>query len=748
VVGSLLDKQSRCGPVPPTDPRWSNWTCGLRSGGVEAGHTVATAGGLAESEWNHALRSWFFRPDLAGRPAYLAVDEDVLTKIADELSAEVPDATESLTHAVRSRVDSDAPLGWWIKAAVRWKLSGCQSDPPFLSILAVSVLAATIVDDVNDRKYYRRLNALLGLAGVSMPRYFDSDVQQLWTYLNEWLTNVQHGQLGTATATNVGGLANVGWAQSQTLMRSSDRAKLPLLFAALGLQGGERVDGALLVRRLKAWSAGGQLISHRLAAVLRDTRLSELLQSALEDELATWDGTLRDESGRIALRLLLGFHERSGELQAAVHVPEQLAGTTWRIRQPAVAIDLGNGGEWQLLGIPITSEILDGQQFRALCDPAPSPRVRGQPPAVTVFMPRREVHLMCPDDRLARWVEVPSALLHRTHLVLLRSRLAAAGVEIMNRLGPDVQAVRRIRCPDGWTAYRFTPARMLAIDGPLAVLSPRGNELSALDGGLPISGRKRLYLTAGAPDLLLDLREPPGVITVDGAVAVPQAAGRLRLASLRLGPGNHAVSVGGVHYHVRLADEYADGPRDTRLSLSIEVYSGGARCPRTSPAGMTASTEPGPSEVLVSGAALWAGPAAGTLPSVPRPPRARSGGRHFALGDPGQVAEIRPQTPRWFQSLPVPLLPFLVDASLALRGVPFRAQWLLRASATGVSVSAVSTDEQREVSGADTGSAGLWPQILDYIALATPDFPEEAEAWVRWKRTALPADATDERDST
>jgi hypothetical protein len=173
------------------------------------GRTV-TRVNLDESTWNRALRSWFFRPDLAGRPAYLAVDKESLTEIACEWAPEVADATESLCRAVRWRVNSDAPLGWWISTAVRWRLAGYQSDPPFLSILAVTVLAATIVDDVNDRSYYRRLNALLGLPAVTMPRYFDSDVQQLWTYLNEWLTDVRHGQLGTATATNVGGLANVG----------------------------------------------------------------------------------------------------------------------------------------------------------------------------------------------------------------------------------------------------------------------------------------------------------------------------------------------------------------------------------------------------------------------------------------------------------------------------------------------------------------------------------------------------------
>lgn len=704
---------------------------------------------LAEGAWNRALRSWFFRADLAGRPAYLAVDQETLAAIARDFDVDVADATESLSRAVRYRATPSSPLGWWVNEAVRWKLSGYKSDPPFLSVLAVTVLAATIVDDVNDRSYYRRLNALLGLPGTKMPRFFDSDVQQLWTYLNEWLTIVCHEQLGTATASNVGGLANVGWAQSQTLMRSSDRAKLPLFFAALGVQAGQLVDGDLLVRRLRSWSSGGQIISRRLTAVLQDARLSELLATALHSELATWDGTLRDEAGRVALRLLLAFHERSGELQAAVQVPEQLAGTIWRSRPPAMAIDLGSAGELQLIGVPITSQVLDGQPLQARpADTHTDSALHGRDrsPALTLFVPRREAHLLCPDDRLARWVEVPSALLHRPHLVLVRLRLVTAAIDVMRRIGSDVQPVRRIRCPDGWAAHRFTPARLLVIDGPLAALSPRGNELSALDGGLPISKRARLYLTAGAPDLVLDLREPAGVITIHGTEARPDATGRLRIADLRLPPGRHAVSVGGVHYQLTLADEFAEGPRDTRISLSFEVQSNDCGNVHTTPAGMSAAIAlSSTSDATVSGAALWVSPAAKSLAPMPQPPRARTGGRHFALGSPGQVAEIHPRAPRWLQSLPVRLAPHLVDAAPALDGVPFPARWLLRVSQGGITVSAIHLGPRSQARRADDMSARLWPHVLSYIADAIPDRDDEA-SWNGWKQAVLGENVFQEPD--
>jgi hypothetical protein len=715
---------------------------------------VEEVGGSVQPDdraWNRALRFWFFRPDLAGRPAYLAVDAETLMAIADEFHFDVPNATESLSRVVQYRVSASAPLGWWVDEAIRWRRAGSRPDPPFLTVLAVTVLAATIVDEINDRRYYRRLNSLLGLPGSTMPRYFDSDIQQLWTYLNEWLTDTCHGQLGTATASNVGELANVGWAQSQTLLRSFDRAKLPLFFTAIGVQPGQLVDGNLLVRRLRSWSSGSHTISRRLGAVLQDSRLSELLAAALHAELAHWDGTLRDEAGRIAVKLLLAFHERSGQLEAAVQVPEQLAGTTWHSGALTAPATLGSAGELQLLSVPITSHVLDGQPLYAqpsgptFAGPDGNQEYPGS--QLTLVMPHRDAHLLCPDDRLARWVEVPSALLHRPHLVLVRSALASPAADIMTRLGGAPQVVRRIHCPTGWAAYRFTPSMLQVIDGPLGVLSPRGNELSALEGGLPISKRRRLYLTAGPPDLVLDLREPSGPVSVDGAQVNPDAAGRLRLADLGLSPGRHSVSVGGVHYHLTLADEFADGPRDTTLSFAFETLHGDRGIVRTIPAGAAAASEQhGLGDVTVSGAALRIGAAARSLAPLPRPARARAGGRHFALGRPGQVGEIYPRPPQWLESLPVRLAPHLVDAGPALRGVPFPAAWLLRVSHAGITVSAIEAGTHTPNGNlADHTSGHLWPQVLRYVADAVPD-PGDAASWSDWKQAALTNDALPEPD--
>lgn len=701
-----------------------------------------------ERAWNHALRSWFFRADLAGRSVYLAVDEETLTAIAAERGFFAVDPAESLSRAVRYRVFARAPLRPWVAEATQWRRTGYESDPPFLAVLAVTVLAATIIDDVNDRSYYRRLNGLLGLNGAAMPRDFDNDIQQLWTYLNEWLTVKWHGQLGTATATNVGGQANVGWAQSQIVLRTTDRVKLPLFFTELGLRPGQTVDGDLLVRRLRSWSADGRTLSRRLGIVLQDPRLSELLADALHSELVHWDGTLRDQAGRVALRLMLSFHERTARLQIATQVPDELSGTIWSLETPdagEIELKLTASDEPQLLAIPFTSSILDGAPLRASTVTVPD----GEPhdsaddsgsAALALVLPRRDVHLLCPDDRLARWVEVPAALLNRPHLVLVRAGSVSAAERIMSQLSSQgVQYFRRIHKPSGWEAFKFTPDHYQAITGPLATLSPRGNELSSVDGGLPISRRKRIYLRPGPPDLVRDLQEEAVAVLVDGAEVTSDDQTRLRLADLHLAAGTHSVSIGGVRYRLTLVDEFADEPFEGALCFTFRAgsdYRGLAAM--TATGAVTSAGRHSPDDVTIKGAAISISPSARKFPTLPHAPHIRAGGQHYVLGRPGEVAAVDMPPPKWLQELG--LNPHLADAQPALATVPFTPTWVLRVTPSSVTVSAVHAGAQpasavRDRAVLSEDWRGAIPHIQDAVAE-----PADQDRWSAWKQDAMTYD--------
>jgi len=252
--------------------------------------------------WNHALCRSFFRPDQAGRPVYLCIDGPVLACVAADNRLPAQDPVDSLTAAIRRHVHGEPPLRWWADEGFRWRRAGSPGQPPFVALLAVTVLAATASDDVaNVRSYYRTLRALLGLPpGVDAPKEFDSDIQQMWTWLRGWLDDHHRGALGRATATRASGWANVGWAISQTVLSPIDRAKLPLFFTAIGANAGDQVDGEILTIRLTSWSAGNVHLSRRLTQALADPQRRAMLAQALAGELATWDGQLAaraDEQG-------------------------------------------------------------------------------------------------------------------------------------------------------------------------------------------------------------------------------------------------------------------------------------------------------------------------------------------------------------------------------------------------------------------------------------------------------------------
>jgi hypothetical protein len=252
---------------------------------------------------------FFFRPEMANRPVYLCIDRSVLARVAADNGFPADDPVASLTAAVRRHVPGEPPLRWWVDAAFQWRRSGRSGTPPFVAALAVTVLAATASDDgANIRSYYRTLRALLGLPpGVDAPKEFDSDIQQLWTWLREWLDDHEAGALGRATATKAAGWANVGWAISQTVLSPLDRAKLPLFFTAIGAQAGQRADGELLATQLTSWAAGNVQLSSRLTRALADRTLRALLAQTLAGELALWDGQLSSNADQPGVQLLLSW---------------------------------------------------------------------------------------------------------------------------------------------------------------------------------------------------------------------------------------------------------------------------------------------------------------------------------------------------------------------------------------------------------------------------------------------------------
>jgi hypothetical protein len=717
-----------------------------------------------DAAWSAALAGRFYREEFADRPVFLCVDEETLAVLAQDegiVSGGTADgeagqaAARALARSVRSRVRASEPLAAWTQDAVAWRRSGYAGPPPFLALLAVTVLAATTIGGRSDRGYYSRLNDLLGLPGRGMPRYFDSDIQQLWRCLNEWLTDVEHGRRGRPTATNLtSAQSNIGWALSQTVLRPADRARLPLLFTTLGLYPGQRVDGQLLVAGLRRTGLAGHGLSRRLTQVLEDPSLTESLATTLASELAGWDGGLRDESGRCAVQLLLTYHQRSRTFGVAVRTPPDLAGHSIRAGDSA-AVPLGQAGELQPLTVPVTAGLLDGASLPAQL--LPPDRQSGAIAELRLVMTHSDLRVLTPSDALARWVEVRPAERHRRHLVVVRSELAQAAVAVMGPLTQDPPRRTSVPCPHGWVGYEYEPVRAAAagtVAGPLAVLSPRGGEIAALDGGLAVSARSRLYLAAGPPDVLFDLSDGDGAVEVDGQpVFDVGSAGRLRLAGRGLAEGTHEVNVGGARLTLRLVNEHALGPMAGTLGTRLQAGTTPTGRPWTVPLPPVAGDgQDGPgagADVVVHGASVERSAGADALahPVTALAARARAGGRHYALGPRGTAARIHPQPPAWLLALAPQPVPHLVDLAGSADGLPFTPRWFLRIAQDRASAipadarrNTPATDEAPDVAGA-VKTTNVWDEVLPWLADAATA-PGQADAWATWLASTAPTDSS------
>jgi hypothetical protein len=691
-----------------------------------------------DASWNAALAERFYRQEFANRPVFLCVDEETLAAIGRDAGL-LSDDAKALACVVRRRVRDRAPLDAWTHDAVVWRRSGFVGPPPFLSVLAVTVLAATTRGAATDRAYYTRLNGLLGLAGRGMPRDFDSDIQQLWLCLNDWLMDVEHGRRGLPTATNlVSAFPNIGWALSQTVLRPSDRAKLPILFNRLGVYPGQHVDGHLLVAGLRRSGLAGRLMSRRLLQVLDDPALAESLASTLASELAAWDGTLRDEVGRHAIPMLLTYHQRSRSFGVAVRTPADLAHLSVQLGREA-PVALGEPGGLQLLPVPVTAGLLDGQSMLATLV-ALDERER-VPSDIRLVMAQADVRVLTPNDDLARWVEVRATELRRRYLVLVRAGLIPRAVELMTSLGDVAPRQTSVSCPSGWMGYEFEPLCASSVDGQLSVLSPSGTEMVVLDGGLPILVQSRMYLTAGPPDVLLDLANSRAETAIDGeAVSEVDASGRVRLSHRGLAEGPHEVTAAGAHLTVRLVDEYAVGPLACTLGVAYRF--------ETSPEGRhrTVPIDPGTGDiedlgegggvvpdVVVQGASIGLSERARerTRPESSSFAQARAGGRHFALGDNLIAVRVFPQAPRWLLELHPRPVPHMVDLTSCSADLPFRPSWFLRISQDRASVVRADVLPPREGGSGTASTVNEWNAIVPRLAQATAT-PDQSDAWAAW----------------
>jgi hypothetical protein len=242
--------------------------------------------------WNDALVAHFFRPDMAGRPVYLHVTENVISEVGERLGGGLAEfiaaVKEGPPWATREGLCQRA-----LQAFHDWRPRGL-AHPPYVAYLALFVLAAGVEGEFAQQAYYPRLRWLLedpDLDAGTLPSF--ERMLDLWDDLEVWSARDANGELGIFTARIAGGKIHIGLPIGQTILTDSERRWLPHIFSEAGLDPTSAPPDSELARVLRTHGTGR--LRHRtldLLAERHDEELYTVLLGAAADELAEWDGSV------------------------------------------------------------------------------------------------------------------------------------------------------------------------------------------------------------------------------------------------------------------------------------------------------------------------------------------------------------------------------------------------------------------------------------------------------------------------
>ena len=162
--------------------------------------------------WNEAIANVVYSESAAGRPVYLDVEDELMSRIAAELA--IPEGVtpaEALAACVRRTLALPPMRGPALRhhreRLALWKLIGDPRDPPpVLPLLAVFALGAEIMaagEGMRPTNYYGRLAAVLGMGYDEVVNWLAPDYRRsadaFFSALNGWL-EVHEGRRGLPTA--------------------------------------------------------------------------------------------------------------------------------------------------------------------------------------------------------------------------------------------------------------------------------------------------------------------------------------------------------------------------------------------------------------------------------------------------------------------------------------------------------------------------------------------------------------------
>lgn len=628
--------------------------------------------------WNQTLAQHFFAIRAPATPVYLSVDDALLANLLSSQTERTEDtsaAAEDFQSAIRSLVHGREPFAGIGSRTRNWRRNGAVGTPPFIGVLAASVLAASRMNRSEGTvtgkfSYYGPLRELLGLHdGSGMPEGYDIVVPALWDHLKWWLTEHEHGRRGLPSAIPHPTQVNIGWSLSQAVLVGSDRVQVGLFLSAIGAQPGDSIPEAELLSRFQEWARVNRS-SQRIHRALASTELRPILASILQQELTHFDGLPRNTAGQPCVPLSLTTDDGGYPYGIAAHFSPHVHLESLKLNDAVIAIP--SGTEW--LPLP-----LSGQK------PAPGTSLELAADTATLVLPSRDLYILQANDLVGKWTSVSAAEIGVPHRVLVKSSFAAQAETVMRRCGSqEFRRPRRVQVPPGWTLFSsYTPTRSAAASGVVGPLAPLHQQLARLSGGLRIEAGRQSYLVGYAPDLVLPATSDDHSrrVSVDGVPlpsisASPIETITIRLSELTRTVGEHQIEIEDRKLTFNLVERYRENvvlpllalpPRGNKLATVPRKIQETRRLPLHNP-----WVPPG----HLSGS-FFGSYRSEALPSATL---MRLSGSIYALGRDRQVAELIPSAPAWISTLTN--ANHTIDIEPILHALPFEALWLLRVSSS------------------------------------------------------------------
>jgi hypothetical protein len=646
----------------------------------------------AYEAWNLAIVDRFLNASSAGRPVYLALDDDEANGLAAAAGCDSRTASESLGKAIATELRrGDCIFIAFLVARTEWRKNHLESPPPYVGLLALCVLAASrMASDsaagIASNAYYPHLNKLLGRPSAAhMPPGFDQ-LYSLWEDLTRWLNDDKKGACGLSTVQSHPHFTNIGWALSQSLFRESDRRRLTAFFRSAALEPRTTIDSSQLWTLLRGWAHSGCGLSDRTVRTIQHATpgVADQIATIVGREFEAWDGELRDAHGRrraeIALRLEKSAGNRRIALMLVPRKPDGFPVGNFDLN-PATTIELSEMSEswYRPLDLTIDGRLLENGfsltagGYSLSYDPSPVIPLRAS-------------------LELEGWISVHQVTAIEEHCVICHVSLLEEIRAFLRRHASHGwrEIAPKSALPSGWNLIENISIRTPPADVPhrLQRLAPRINTATRLDGGLSIVPRQ--YLKDGEPDLWVTVEkgQDPGV-KVDGKpYTVGEQIAELPLSRVSppLPAGDHEVVAGGISRHFSTFDGFP----------MVQPHGCGclghilARHSTYQPATVNPTelgSQPPRGTVWVTGAAPIADPADLPLPLFPPVLLPMGFERYVVIGAaPGELLSVvPPEKPPWLDSLGLGDQCQLFDQT-----VPFDAQWLLLHGKLGAQVRALA----------------------------------------------------------